>query len=63
MEKLFYVETEIGCGIRTGTDEDEVYDEEVESIGTYHSVRLVREATKKDIAWVRTMGGYIPKLT
>lgn len=58
--KLFYVETGMGCGIRIGRNEKQVYKAELKSIGTYNGVNLVREATKVDIANVRSMGGHIP---
>lgn len=63
MKTLFYIETEFGCGIRLGEDEDEIYEKEKKSIGTEHDITLVREATERDISWVKTMGGYIPLLT
>ena len=60
MENLFYFETDIGCGIRNGADEDSVTDELLEEVGSVHDIKVVREATEKDIGWVRAMGGYIP---
>jgi len=62
MKKLFYVETGAGCGIRVGKTIKEVRQEELKEAGTYNGVSEVRKATEADIAWVKTMGGYIPEI-
>ncbi len=60
--KLFYAETGRGACIRKGVDEDEVYDKLLREVGTSDGVQGVREATSRDIAYVKGMGGYVPKL-
>jgi len=60
--KLFYVETGLGAGIRSGLSEEEVKTKELKSVGTYNGVQEVREATEEDIVSVKAMGGYIPEL-
>lgn len=46
-EKLYYVKTGLGCGIRSDVSKEQVYKDELASAGSY-------------IDWVRSMGGYIP---
>ena len=60
--KLFYVETGIGCGIRVGFTEEEIFSRELEYVGTHNGVKEVREATTQDIHNVKSMGGYIPNI-
>lgn len=60
--KLFYVETGMGAGIRSGLDEEQVYNAELKSVGTYNGVFVVREATEEDISMVKSMCGHIPEL-
>jgi hypothetical protein len=62
MKKLYYVESEKGCGIRSAETKDEAYKDELRSVGTYSGVRVCREATEEDIGWVRAMRGHIPSL-
>jgi hypothetical protein len=50
-EKLYYVKTGLGCGIRIGISKEQVYKDELASVGSYNGVREVREATKEDITW------------
>jgi hypothetical protein len=60
--KLFYIDTLQGCGIRVGSDEQSVRDAITRSSGTDNRIRDVREATEADISWVKGMGGYVPEL-
>lgn len=60
--KLFYVSTGMGCCIMKARDEDHARKQALIEVGTMRGVREVREATESDIAWVRGMGGRIPKL-
>ena len=60
--KVYYVETGMGAGIRLGKTETQVRRNELEKVGTYHGVQIVRIATKEDIENVKSMNGYIPKL-
>ena len=57
-EKLYYFESEVGCGIRSGKNEDEVEQELREEIGD--RIDIVQEATKENLDWVKNMQGYIP---
>lgn len=58
--KLFYFETDIDCGLRLGNDKDEVFNEIRAEVGTVNNIQTVREATLKDINWVKSMGGHVP---
>lgn len=60
-EKLYYVKTGLGCGIRSGLSKEQVYKDELVSVGTYNGIEEVRKATQEDIGWVKSMGGYIPE--
>ena len=60
--KIFYVESGMGCGLRLGMKAETVRKRELESVGTYNGVSLVREATPNDIANVKAMGGHVPEL-
>jgi len=61
-EKLFYVKTGLGCGIRAGFAGRQVVREELRYAGIHSGVQIVRKATPTDIAWVKAMGGHIPKI-
>lgn len=61
-ETLYYVSTDRGCGIRAARDEDAVWRQLAREVGT-DNVRDVREATEKDMDWVRGMGGYVHSLS
>jgi hypothetical protein len=62
-QKLFYVETGIGCSLMLAEDEDHAWTKARQAVGTYNGVNRVRKATKQDIAWVEGMGGYNPLRT
>jgi hypothetical protein len=57
---LYYVETGRGCGIKRARSEEQAKREVLREVGTIEGVRLVREATRRDIDWVRGMGGNVP---
>jgi hypothetical protein len=57
---LFYIETDNGCGIRSGEDKQDVIRQEVsEMIQDW----IVRPATEEEIAYIKAMGGYVPEET
>jgi hypothetical protein len=61
--KLIFVSTGNGrCTIHIGTSVGSVKRAVLRSVGTMVGVKEAREATPKDIAWVRGMGGYVPNL-
>lgn len=53
----YYVETGMGCNLIEAKTKESARKEAISDIGTMAGVQLVRKATKKDIAWVRTMQG------
>lgn len=61
-KKLFYAETGMGVTLLVADDEDSARSEALRRVGTVHGVHTVREATNRDIAWVSSMGGYVPKI-
>ena len=56
----YFVDTELGCGIREERDRRTAERNERREIGTLHVIRTVRLATREDIEWVHGMGGYLP---
>lgn len=58
--KWFYFECDLGCGIRDARNLESAERSITREVGTANSVRVVREATEKDISWVRSMGGMLP---
>jgi hypothetical protein len=57
--KIYYAETDRGCALRTAETLDKARAQFKREVGE-DNVRTVREATEKDIDWVRGMGGYVP---
>lgn len=57
---LYYVETGRSCCIKRARSEEQAEREVLREVGTYEGVQRVREATKRDIEWVRGMGGRVP---
>lgn len=53
----FYIETTFGCGIRFAKSLEQAKEKLLKEVGSY-GYKSVREATAKDIAWVKAMGGY-----
>lgn len=62
MKKLYYVETEVGCGIKKAETATKAKKQVIKELGSLIEIQVVREATEEDIAWVTGMGGYVPKL-
>ena len=60
--KLYYVTTGMGACLCKAESDVEAHDKVLREVGTNWGVRSVREATETDIAWVKTMGGYVPEL-
>jgi len=58
-KKLYYVETDCGCGIRTAESIEQATRDAVRECGT-DNFKRVQEATEENVEWVRAMGGYIP---
>lgn len=59
---LFYVSISgRGCGLRAAKDEDAVRDMMAREAGT-DNIQEIREATDKDIDWVKGMGGRVPQI-
>lgn len=61
--KLFYVETGSSCGIKKARTSVEARKKALAEVGSLNGVKLVRVSTEQDIAWVRGVGGYVPKIT
>lgn len=57
---MYYVETDLGCGIRQVKSLKNAWKILLQEEGSDHT-QDVRLATKEDIAGVRAMGGYIPE--
>jgi hypothetical protein len=60
---LYYFESDVGAGIRTGASASDVENRLRREVGTRSRIHLVREADADDITWVRGMGGYIPEIS
>lgn len=58
---LYYVETGIGCCIRRARSEDQALEDALREVGTWNGIKAVRLASEADLAWVRGMGGRVPK--
>jgi len=58
---MYYAETSIGCSIIAAANINSARSQCQREIGTLQSIKLVRPALKKDIDWVRMMGGHIPE--
>lgn len=61
MSKLFYISTNRGAGIREARGLKSALAQTRREVG-YGNVKEVREASEQDIAWVRGMGGYVPRI-
>ena len=57
---LYYVETGRGCCIRRVHSAEQAEQEVLREVGAREGVKNVRKATKRDIEWVRGMGGRVP---
>ena len=60
--QLYYAETGLGACIRVANDEDEAYEKLLKEVGTANGIQELREATDRDIAHVKAMGGRVPKI-
>jgi len=58
--KLYYFEADCGCGIRRAKSKDSAYKSIQREVGTMNNIDIVQEATEENIAWVKSMGGYVP---
>lgn len=56
---LYYVETVFGCGLREARSITQARSQAIREIGT-DNFKSIRKATKKDVDWVRGMGGHVP---
>jgi hypothetical protein len=57
--KLYYVSTDRGCCLRSASTASAAKRSVANDVGI-NNVRDVRLATRKDVEWVRGMGGYVP---
>lgn len=60
MMALYYVETGRGCCIQRARSEEQAKNMILREVGSDEGVQRVREATARDIEWVRGMGGRVP---
>jgi len=60
-EKYYYVETDRGCAIYVGRTIERVRGVALREHGR-DSFRLIRPATAHDLDWVRSTGGYVPRI-
>jgi hypothetical protein len=58
--KLFYVDTDYGCGIRAAKNIAQAKKEALIENGT-RNLKSVRPATKEDVSSVKAMGGWVPE--
>lgn len=61
--KIYYANTGIGCTLLTAVSLPSAKSKAMREVGTRAGVKEVRLATEQDIAWVRGMGGRVPKIT
>lgn len=55
--KKFYYECDYGCTIIEAKDIIDARMKAKREVGTVVTITVCREATEKDLAWVRSMGG------
>lgn len=58
---LYYIETRFGCGIREAANIKQARSNLLKEVGTHGGPGLCRKATKEDVGWVQSMGGYVPE--
>jgi hypothetical protein len=58
---IVYIETRLGAGLRISKSVESGRRAALKEVGTFNGVQVCREATKEDIASVRSMGGHVPK--
>lgn len=61
-EKIYYVKALQGCALRLGSDSKTARKAALRELGT-DNVKSIRLATRKDIEWVRSMGGRVPTVS
>ena len=57
---LYYLETHQGCGIREAKRLEQARKEALAEVG-YSNFKFIRQATKEEVEWVRSMGGFMPE--
>lgn len=57
---LFYFESDMGCGIRDYRNLKEAVNGITKEVGTSNGPMNISKATKKEVDWVKNMGGNIP---
>lgn len=58
---IYYAETGKGACLEEAETIHKAKKQILDSVGKYDGVQVLREATKKDIAWITSMGGWCPK--
>lgn len=56
--RAYYVESDLGCGIRWSRSLASATAQFIGEVGTYNNP-VVRQATVDDVDWVDTMGGKV----
>ncbi len=59
--KLYYLDSDMGCGLRAYRTLREAEREELKEVGTWN-FRGIRLATKEEITWIKAMGGHVPDI-
>ena len=57
---IFYYEMQVGCGLHVAHDLNQA-EQELRAEHGWANFKFVREAEKDDIAWVGSMGGWVPQ--
>jgi hypothetical protein len=60
--KLYYFESDMGCGLRAFKDENSAKEGILREVGT-RNYQFCREATEEDVKNVESMGGFNPLKT
>ncbi len=58
---VFYAETGMGCCIREAKSIEAARTIILSEVGLYNGIRVLRQATERDIDWVFRKGGQIPE--
>ena len=58
---IVYFKANLGCGLREYKTLKGAERALLKEVGTYFGLNVVRKATPQDIAWVKGMGGWVPK--
>lgn len=61
MKDIYYAETGKGSCLEEAGNIEEAKKLILRDVGEYDGIQLLRKATKKDIAWVKAMGGWCPE--